>query len=70
MANAKETTLYITISVIVFVIGKIVIALLLYKRWKRKHTVHENGFPGKDHLDLIYVNDFSSVLVYVFFLNI
>lgn len=53
MANTKETTLYITISVIVFVIGKIVIALLLYKRWKSKHTVHENGFPGKDHLALI-----------------
>jgi len=46
MANAKETTFYITISVVAFVIGKIVIALLFYKRWKRKHTIHENGFPG------------------------
>ncbi|EFH65455.1 hypothetical protein ARALYDRAFT_477017 [Arabidopsis lyrata subsp. lyrata] len=47
MTNAKETTFYITISVVAFVIGKIVIAVLLYKRWKRKHTVHENGFPVK-----------------------
>ncbi|XP_010428983.1 PREDICTED: receptor-like serine/threonine-protein kinase At1g78530 [Camelina sativa] len=47
MANAKETTFYITISVVAFVIGKIVIALLLYKRWQRKNTVYENGFPVK-----------------------
>ncbi|CAN8233895.1 unnamed protein product [Cochlearia groenlandica] len=46
MANAKETTFYITISVVAFVFGKIVISLLLYKRWKRKHIVRENGFPG------------------------
>lgn len=55
MANAKETTFYITISVVVFVIGKIVIALLLYKSWKKKHTVDDNGFPG-DNLSFDCVN--------------
>ncbi|XP_010531913.1 PREDICTED: receptor-like serine/threonine-protein kinase At1g78530 isoform X2 [Tarenaya hassleriana] len=44
MADAKEKTLYITISVVAFVVGKIAIAILIYKRWKRKHTVHADGF--------------------------
>ncbi|KAI9075879.1 hypothetical protein K1719_042159 [Acacia pycnantha] len=39
--------LYITISFIAFVISKSIILVLLYKRWKRKHMIHEGYAGGK-----------------------
>lgn len=27
-------------------ISKIVISVLLYKRWRRKQMIHEEGYPG------------------------
>ncbi|CAJ1957795.1 unnamed protein product [Sphenostylis stenocarpa] len=36
----------ITICFIAFVISKIVISVLLYKRWRRKQMIHEEGYPG------------------------
>ncbi|GAB4846678.1 hypothetical protein Ancab_025684 [Ancistrocladus abbreviatus] len=38
--------LYITISVLAFAVSKIVISVLLYKRWKRKHMSVQDSFSG------------------------
>ncbi|KAL3631496.1 hypothetical protein CASFOL_024480 [Castilleja foliolosa] len=38
--------LYITISVIAFVISKIIMAILCYRRWKRKQTVSQDTIKG------------------------
>ncbi|KAF3442308.1 hypothetical protein FNV43_RR16224 [Rhamnella rubrinervis] len=44
MGNPQVIAFYITISCIAFVISKIIISVLLYKRWKRKHLVHEDSY--------------------------
>lgn len=36
----------ITICFIAFVISKIFISILLYKRWRRKHMIYEEGYTG------------------------
>ncbi|XP_071734204.1 receptor-like serine/threonine-protein kinase At1g78530 [Rutidosis leptorrhynchoides] len=46
MGNARFLGLYITISVLAFVIGKITISILCYRRWKRKHLVIQDSFSG------------------------
>ncbi|TXG66621.1 hypothetical protein EZV62_007896 [Acer yangbiense] len=47
MGNAPLIAFYITISCIAFVISKIIISVLLYRRWKRKHfLIYEDGFSG------------------------
>ncbi|KAF9666647.1 hypothetical protein SADUNF_Sadunf16G0250600 [Salix dunnii] len=48
MAKAQYIAFYITICCIAFIISKIVISVLLYKRWKRKHLIHEeaDGLSG------------------------
>lgn len=46
MRNALIIAFSITICFIAFVISKIVISVLLYKRWRRKQMVHEEGYPG------------------------
>ncbi|KAK2638619.1 hypothetical protein Ddye_026414 [Dipteronia dyeriana] len=46
MGNTPVIAFYITISCIAFVISKIVISVLLYRRWKRKHLIHAGGFSG------------------------
>ncbi|KAK8706368.1 hypothetical protein V6N13_049937 [Hibiscus sabdariffa] len=46
MANDLGIGFYITICCIVFIISKIVLMILLYKRWKRKNTIYEQGFSG------------------------
>lgn len=46
MGNALILAFYITICCIAFVISKIIIAVLIYRRWKRKHLVFEHGFSG------------------------
>ncbi|PIA41459.1 hypothetical protein AQUCO_02200108v1 [Aquilegia coerulea] len=46
MANGPILGFYITISVVAFVISKLIIATLLYRRWKRKHQVFQDGFSG------------------------
>ncbi|EXC11706.1 Receptor-like serine/threonine-protein kinase [Morus notabilis] len=46
MGNHQVVAFYIAISCIAFVISKIIISVLLYKRWKRKHLVYEDGFSG------------------------
>ncbi|KAA3486652.1 receptor-like serine/threonine-protein kinase [Gossypium australe] len=37
---------YITIGSIAFIISKIILKVLLYKRWKRKNMIYEDGFSG------------------------
>ncbi|KAF9587858.1 hypothetical protein IFM89_006112 [Coptis chinensis] len=37
---------YITISCVAFVVSKIVIAVLLYRRWQRKHQVFQESMSG------------------------
>ncbi|KAG4971682.1 hypothetical protein JHK85_038103 [Glycine max] len=46
MKNSLVIAFSITICSIAFVISKIVISVLLYKRWRRKHLIHEEGYPG------------------------
>ncbi|KAF7822564.1 receptor-like serine/threonine-protein kinase [Senna tora] len=46
MSKSLGLAFYITICCIAFVISKIIISILLYKRWKRKHKIHEEGYPG------------------------
>ncbi|XP_045801106.1 receptor-like serine/threonine-protein kinase At1g78530 [Trifolium pratense] len=36
----------ITICFIAFVISKIIISILLYKRWRKKHLIYEEGYGG------------------------
>ncbi|KVI10550.1 Protein kinase, ATP binding site-containing protein, partial [Cynara cardunculus var. scolymus] len=43
MGNARFLGLYITISVLAFVISKITIAILMYRRWQRKHLVMQQS---------------------------
>ncbi|XP_030461055.1 receptor-like serine/threonine-protein kinase At1g78530 [Syzygium oleosum] len=46
MEKSLLLAFYITICSVAFVASKIVISLLLYKRWRRKHLVYENGLSG------------------------
>ncbi|KAM1311373.1 hypothetical protein ACFX2I_007878 [Malus domestica] len=46
MGKALVLAFYITICCVAFIISKIVISVLIYKRWKKKHLVHEDGFSG------------------------
>lgn len=46
MGSPQVVAFYITISCVAFVISKIIISILLYKRWKRKQMVHEDGLSG------------------------
>lgn len=49
MGNARVIALYITISCLAFVASKIILSILLYKRWKRKNmsTVQDSYSGGK-----------------------
>lgn len=48
MGNSRTVAFYITVCVIAFVISKITIAVLVYRRWQRKHmTIHESLSGGK-----------------------
>lgn len=46
MSNARVLSFSITISVVAFVISKIIIAVLLYRRWQRKHMVIQDSLSG------------------------
>ncbi|XP_074311189.1 receptor-like serine/threonine-protein kinase At1g78530 [Silene latifolia] len=47
MGNGKVIALYITISCIAFVISKIIISILCYKRWKRRHiSIDQDSYSG------------------------
>ncbi|KAK8542796.1 hypothetical protein V6N12_015376 [Hibiscus sabdariffa] len=47
MANGLGLPFYITICCIAFIISKIILMILLYKRWKRNNMIHEEGnFSG------------------------
>lgn len=46
MGKALVLAFYITICCVAFIISKIVISVLIYKRWKKKHLVHEDGLSG------------------------
>ena len=46
MANAVVLAFYITVCYVVFVISKIIISVLLYRRWKRNQMVCKDGFSG------------------------
>lgn len=46
MGNARFLGLYITICVLAFIVSKIIIAILCYRRWKRKQLVIQDGFSG------------------------
>jgi hypothetical protein len=62
MGNAVVLAFYITVCFVVFVISKIIIAVLLYRRWKRKQMVYEDGFSGmvKSH-NYIYIYIYSRI---------
>jgi hypothetical protein len=55
MGNAVVLAFYITVCFVVFVISKIIIAVLLYKRWKRKQMVYEDGFSGMGEKSQLYI---------------
>ncbi|XP_021288182.1 receptor-like serine/threonine-protein kinase At1g78530 [Herrania umbratica] len=46
MANDLGIAFYITICCIAFIISKTILWILLYKRWKRKKMIYEDGFSG------------------------
>lgn len=46
MDRGQAIAFYVTISCVAFVVSKIIIALLLYKRWKRRHMIYEDGISG------------------------
>ncbi|KAJ1384855.1 Protein kinase domain [Sesbania bispinosa] len=46
MKNSLIIAFSITICFIAFVISKIFISVLLYKRWRRKQLIYEDGFTG------------------------
>lgn len=46
MSNARVLSFSITVCVVAFVISKIIIAVLLYRRWQRKHMVIQDSFAG------------------------
>ncbi|XP_022717403.1 receptor-like serine/threonine-protein kinase At1g78530 isoform X1 [Durio zibethinus] len=46
MANDLGIAFYITICCIAFIISKIILTILLYKRWKQKNVIYEEGFSG------------------------
>ncbi|XP_035543428.1 receptor-like serine/threonine-protein kinase At1g78530 isoform X2 [Juglans regia] len=46
MGNSMVLAFYITVGCVAFVISKIIISVLLYRRWKRKHMVYEDGYSG------------------------
>ncbi|KAG8386494.1 hypothetical protein BUALT_Bualt03G0154400 [Buddleja alternifolia] len=46
MGSNRAIPFYITISVVAFVISKIIMAVLCYRRWKRKQMVLQDSFTG------------------------
>ncbi|KAK6946583.1 Serine-threonine/tyrosine-protein kinase, catalytic domain [Dillenia turbinata] len=46
MENSQALVFYITICVVAFIISKIIIAVLLYKRWKRKNMIYNDSVSG------------------------
>ncbi|XP_019056155.1 PREDICTED: receptor-like serine/threonine-protein kinase At1g78530 isoform X2 [Nelumbo nucifera] len=46
MGNAGVLAFYITICCVSFVISKIIISVLLYKRWQRKNIVFQDSISG------------------------
>ncbi|WOL12655.1 receptor-like serine/threonine-protein kinase [Canna indica] len=46
MAGSTTLALYITISCVAFVISKIIISSLLYRRWTRKHRIVRDTLSG------------------------
>ncbi|KAK1399204.1 putative ATP binding protein [Heracleum sosnowskyi] len=46
MAKSQFLPLYITVCIVAFVISKIVIAVLIYRRWQRKNLVVQDSFYG------------------------
>lgn len=52
MGKSLILAFYITICCIAFVISKIIIAVLIYRRSKRKHLVFEHGFSGIDIVEI------------------
>lgn len=53
MRNSLVIGISVTICFIAFVISKIFIAFLLYKRWRRKHVVYEEGYAGRVSLTFV-----------------
>ncbi|KAL1815822.1 hypothetical protein ACET3Z_018396 [Daucus carota] len=48
MGQPRFLALYITVCIVAFVIGKIVIAVLIYRRWQRKNLViQDSSYGGK-----------------------
>lgn len=46
MGQPRFLALYITVCIVAFVIGKIVIAVLIYRRWQRKNLVIQDSSYG------------------------
>lgn len=50
MAGSPVIALYITICCLAFVMSKIIISFLLYKRWARKRRIIEDSLSGQSRL--------------------
>lgn len=46
MANSKNIALYVTICVVSFIISKIIMTIVCYRRWKRKQMVVQDSLSG------------------------
>lgn len=46
MANGPIIGFYITVGVVAFIISKVIMAVLIYRRWQRKHQVFNNSLSG------------------------
>lgn len=46
MGNSKNIALYVTICVISFIISKIIMTIVCYRRWKRKQMVVQDSLSG------------------------
>ncbi|XP_060188879.1 receptor-like serine/threonine-protein kinase At1g78530 [Lycium barbarum] len=46
MGNSKVIALYITICVVLFIVSKIIMTILCYRRWKRKQMVVQDSLSG------------------------
>uniref|UniRef100_A0A7C8ZWG0 Receptor protein serine/threonine kinase n=1 Tax=Opuntia streptacantha TaxID=393608 RepID=A0A7C8ZWG0_OPUST len=46
MSNSKVIALCVAVSVVAFVTSKIILSILLYKKWKRKHMLVQDSHSG------------------------
>lgn len=66
MAETWTLPLYITISVVAFIMSKMIMAIICYRRWNKQQMVIQDSFTGTcftlDSIGLILFNHFISKL--------